>query len=59
MVKRKAWTKWLLALAVSAALALCGCAGNEKEAPKPEKDDVSGGSRLSLTRRIQKRGEAY
>ena len=44
MVKRKAWTKWLLALAVSAALALCGCAGNEKEAPKPEKDDVSGGS---------------
>ena len=44
MVKRIAWTKWLLALAVSAALALCGCAGNEKEAPKPEKDDVSGGS---------------
>ena len=44
MVKRKAWTKWLLALAVSAALALCGCAGNEKETPKPEKDDVSGGS---------------
>lgn len=38
-MKRKAWTKWLLALIVSAALALCGCAGQGKDTKDAAPDE--------------------